>query len=103
MKETLKSMSQQASIDFYKASSKYADHSHHSRELEDQESKKYNIKLDQLSRNLEEIASKGHFSPAAALRQRSSTFSQPNPNHSLKREQQKLPNQPLQRYDPMQT
>lgn len=89
-------MSQQASIDFYKASSKEGDDPHQSRQQEDQESKKYNIKLDQLSKNLEELAGKGHFSPAAGLRPRASTFSQTS--QSL-RQEQKAPNQSLQRYD----
>lgn len=95
MRETLKSMSQQASIDFCKAGSKEEDHP--ACRQEEQESRKYNIKLDQLSRNLEELASKGHFSPAAGLKQRVSTFSQANANQSLPLP--KAPNQSLQRYE----
>jgi hypothetical protein len=74
-------MSQQASIDFSKVSSKIGEQSINERELEEQDHRKYNIKLDQLSKNLQQIASKGYFSPAnsASQRPKSSTY---NYNHS---------------------
>jgi hypothetical protein len=69
-------MSQQVSIDLSKMSSKCADASINEKESEDSEHKKYNIKLDQLSKNLQEIAAKCYFSPANAANQRpkSSTY-----------------------------
>lgn len=82
LKNTLNSM-KQASIDL----SKTITEEHSLTTHQHSEHRKYNLKLDQLCRNLQELADKDYFSPANAanipknIRPRSSTYNYQQLNH----------------------
>lgn len=71
---------------------------------EDLDSEKYNAKLDQLTRNLQEIATKCHFSPANTknMRTKSNANSQNQQPRPL-REDNAEKSQTISRYEPFQT